>query len=280
MTLTTEKFDLNYASVTGTVYGVWGRGEDIFARISLDEDGATFTTARFAGGRVASKPISLHPGMKITAQGYLSQNEYKESLQHFVDDAKVRSALDLVASEDRAVWEALAFPRRNTILNVEAARIGETEFGRLNGGETTVEGIVSRVWEYPHASGIDLFARLAVYDEHTRAVEQNRDEHGRVYRSPHYVTICVDNGQVMGFPVSLSAKQRIRISGFLRERSYKTSLHEEILKLGKPEYVEMLQRVRDVERFSEISTTQRSLHVAAQSVVIYSYSGGSRPSRS
>lgn len=272
----TEKFDINSASIAGVVYGVWGRGEDIFARIALDEDGVAFATARFAGGQVAGKLISLHPGMKITAQGYLSQNEYKESLHHFMDDAKERSALDLVASEDRAAWEALAFPRRNTILNVTAARIGEIEFGRLNGGETTtVEGIVSRVWDYPHPSGVDLFARLAVYDEHTR-IEQNRDERGRVYRSPHYVTICIDNGQVMGFPIKLRAKQRMRVSGYLRERSYKTSLHEEILKLGKPEYVEMLQRVRDVERFSEISTTQRTLHVAAQSVVIYSYSGGSR----
>jgi hypothetical protein len=32
---------------------------------------------------------------------------------------------------------------------------------------TQVEGIVARVWEYRHDEGVDLFARIAVYDKHT-----------------------------------------------------------------------------------------------------------------
>jgi hypothetical protein len=144
-----------------------------------------------------------------------------------------------------------------------------------------VEGIVSRVWEYPRSGGVDVFARLAVYDEHTRVVDRHgRDDQGRSFRSPHYVTICAYDGRVSGYPVRLETKQRIRVVGPLRDRGRQVSLREELLRTGNPSVMDMLQRVRDLDRFGEASTLQQTLHIAAQSIVVYSHSGGSRRTNS
>ncbi len=83
-----------------------------------------------------------------------------------------------------------------------------------------IEGIVSRVWDLND----DVFARLAVYDEHTEVLEPGKD--GRLpRRQAHYVTLQFPGGRTAdGAPVSLNVKDHIRVTGHLRDAAYSESL--------------------------------------------------------
>lgn len=92
-----------------------------------------------------------------------------------------------------------------------------------------VEGIVTRVWDRKS----DVFARLAVYDERAEILEPAKD--GRLpRRQAHYVTLQFEGGKTAdGAPVSLADRDRVRVSGYLRDSAYSESLREFLRKARK-----------------------------------------------
>ncbi len=92
-----------------------------------------------------------------------------------------------------------------------------------------VEGLVTRVWDRKG----DVFARLAVYDERAEILEPAKD--GRLpRRQAHYVTLQFEGGKTAdGVPVSVTDKDRVRVSGYLRDSAYSESLREFLRKAQK-----------------------------------------------
>ncbi|MBV5322876.1 MAG: hypothetical protein JZU60_03480, partial [Ilumatobacteraceae bacterium] len=74
-----EQYDLNQVVVNGVIGSVWGKNNDVFARMSVslrgrlvenDEKFASHITLRFADGMIAGVPISIQPGDVLKIQGY------------------------------------------------------------------------------------------------------------------------------------------------------------------------------------------------------------------
>jgi hypothetical protein len=92
-----------------------------------------------------------------------------------------------------------------------------------------VEGLVTRVWDRKG----DVFARLAVYDERSEILEPSRDG-GLPRRQAHYVTLQFVAGKTAdGHPVSVTDRDRVRVSGYLRDSAYSESLREFLRKAQK-----------------------------------------------
>jgi hypothetical protein len=78
-----------------------------------------------------------------------------------------------------------------------------------------------------------VFARLAIYDERTEVLEPARDG-GLPRRQAHYATLqCIGGKTADGAPVSLSDKDHVRVSGFLRDAAYSESLRDFLRKAHK-----------------------------------------------
>ena len=291
-----EQFDLNLVILAGVIHSVWGRTADVFARIAVstrgelmekDDDSTSFVTLRFASGAVDGSPISVQPGDVVRVQGYLTHMDYNESLRKFLDDAHSMDFFDLVAPDDLQAWRSLTLRRHNAVMNVLSLAILDMNGKTVAcfGNETkpddpvnraSVEGIVARVWEYQHGNDVDLYTRLAVYDEHT-PVTKREGNFGRARRIAHYITVRFPAGKTStGSPVRLNNKTRIRVVGELRDKGQVVTLHEELLKTGLPIVAEMMQRVSNADRMSTITAHQESLHVLADALIVYSANGGSR----
>jgi hypothetical protein len=287
---TREQYDLNRIVVSGVIGSVWGRNNDVFARLALslrerlveNEDRfASHVTLRFGGGMIGGVPISIQPGDVLKIQGYLVHREYHETLRKFLDEANAMSFLDYVDPADLSAWRLLTLERRNGLVNALAMSLLDgngrliAHFGQpvqeksLNHAQ--VEGIVARVWEYRHNEGLDLFARIAVYDEHNPIDSNRAGNFGRARRAAHYITIRFPNGKTSsGATIRLQMKTRIRVVGELRDKSQIVTLRDELLKTGSSEVAAMMQRVTDPGQLSEIRNQQESLHVLANAVVVYS----------
>jgi hypothetical protein len=104
-----------------------------------------------------------------------------------------------------------------------------------------IEGIVTKVWD---RNG-DVFARLAIYDENAEVLEPPKKKGDLPKRQAHYVTLQFTDGKTDdGVPVSLSAKDHIRATGYLRDASYSESLTTFLRKAKQFERI----RDRDDER--------------------------------
>jgi len=285
-----EQFDLNQVVASGVIGSVWGKNNDVFARLALslrgrlvenDEAFASYITLRFADGMIAGVPISIQPGDVLKIQGYLVHREYHETLRKFLDEANAMTFLDHVDPADLPAWRALTLERRNGLVNALSMslldgngnlieHLGEP-MPEKSRNRAQVEGIVARVWEYRHAEGVDLFTRIAIYDEHTPVDSKRVGNFGRARRAAHYVTIRFQNGKTSsGAALRLQEKMRIRVVGELRDKAQTVTLRDELLKLGSSEVANMMQRVTDAGLLSEIKNLQESLHVLANAVIVYS----------
>jgi hypothetical protein len=285
-----EQFDLNQVVASGVIRSVWGKNNDVFARLALslrgklvetDDAFASYLTLRFADGMVGGQPISIQSGDVLKVQGYLVHREYQETLRKFLDEANAMSFLDYVAADDLPAWRLLTLERRNGLVNVRsmsqmdgngrlAAHFGEA-IREKSANRAQVEGIVARVWEYRHDEGVDLFARMAVYDEHTPVDSKRAGNFGRARRAAHYVTVRFANGRTSnGALIRLHQKMRLRVVGELRDKAQVVTLRDELLKLGSSEVAAMMQRVTDGGQLSEIKNHQESLHILASAAVVYS----------
>lgn len=303
-----ERFDINQATLTGRVQKLWGRGEDVFARLRVSRRGlvaedddaqSTYVTLRFPKGSANGASITLQPGDLICVQGYLTHTKFDETLRKFLDAAGAPEFFGRIPSEDLPLWRGISFKRFNTILNVLSLSPVKTEKPvldenrnkysdilessaapvRADVNKTLVEGVVAKIWEYRRNEGkaerIDIFARLAVYDDRTLIDEKMEGNFGRPRRKPHYVNVCFPSGKTSsGVPVKIVPKQRARVTGQLRDQGKPVSLHEALLGTGDATIMEAVQRLPDSDRLYEIRAQEESLHVLCDAVVIYAERGG------
>ena len=111
-----------------------------------------------------------------------------------------------------------------------------------------VEGIVTKVWD---RSG-DVFARLAIYDEQAEVLEPPKKKGDLPRRQAHYVTLQFTNGKTEdGAAVSLSAKDHVRVTGYLRDASYSESLSTF---LRKAKQFDRIQDRDDDRRVGRVAT--------------------------
>ena len=136
--------------------------------------------------------------------------------------------------------------------------------------KVTLEGIVAKVWEYPHSDGAHLFIRIASYDKYTPTVPGQGDRFGRPRRKPHYLTVKFIDGTVNGIPIKLEKKLRIRITGKMADQGGRSTLREELLDTGSEEVIALMGRLPNADKLSEISAQQSSVHVEAESLIVYS----------
>ncbi|MCJ7435852.1 MAG: hypothetical protein MUO77_20420, partial [Anaerolineales bacterium] len=168
-----EQYDLNLVVISGVIGSVWGKNNDVFARLALslrgrlienDDAFASYVTLRFADGMIGGTPISIQPGDVLKIQGYLVHREYHETLRKFLDEANAMSFLDHVDPADLPAWRALTLERRNGLVNALSMSLLDgngnliQHFGEpiheKSRNRAQVEGIVARVWEYRQDDGV------------------------------------------------------------------------------------------------------------------------------
>ena len=282
-----ERFDLNSVVVAGTVQKLWGRGEDVFARLRVSTRGkieetdskfVSYVNLRFPEGEVQGNPVSLSPGVQVRIAGFLTHTSYHERILKFLDTSGAKNFLENVPEEDLAAWRNINFLRRNAMLNVLGIHwIGsDAEFGKGKLAESkennnvSLEGIVARIWEYRYKEGVHIFARLACYDKWTPTVPGKADHFGRPRRKPHYLTIKLPDGKAGGVPMKLEKKMRVRVIGKIADQGERISLREKLLDMGSESVIQLMARLPNAGKLSEISAYQMSLHIEAEALVVYS----------
>jgi len=276
-----EQFDLNIATVAGTIMKLWGRNRDVFLRLRVSLRGdvqetedaqSCYVTIRIPDGMIGGKLVSLQPGITIRVDGYITHANYDETLRRFLNVASGESFLEKnVAEEDLDAWRGIQFKRQNAVLN--AIKI-EPVGGKKEQDELVniadLEGVIARKWEYPRDKGIDQFIRIAVYDEFAPIREDKKGNFGRPYRQPHYVNVLLPEGKTSdGVEIKVKTKQRIRIRGEFRDQGRKVTLRDALVALGSSDVVEMMGRVVNPEVMDDIAAQQESLHILANAVIVY-----------
>ena len=279
-----EQFDLNTATVAGTIIRLWGRSGDVFARLRVSLRGemretedahSVYINVRIPNGMVGNTPVTLQPEDVVLVKGYITHANYDETLRKFLSVAGELPFLDNnIPADDLNAWRSIQFKRQNAVINaieltpVIEANKKKNKIESLN--FIDLEGVVARMWEYTRDGEVDLFLRIAVYDEWTTVSGEKKGNFGRPFRQPHYVNVLLPGGKTaQGKPVSAKTKQRIRVRGELRDKGQRVTLHESLMMLGSSEIAEMMGRVINAEKMSEISVQQESLHVLANAVIVY-----------
>lgn len=279
-----EQFDLNSVVLAGRIIRLWGRAGDVYARLRVSNRGvlaedndlqSTYVTLRFPQGAVRGKPITLGEDELVRVSGYLTQHRIEVSLRRFLDAAGEANFLQSVPSEDVPAWRAITFQRNSNVLNVLSLRLLEGAQGPEADDEegsasnavnhAVLEGIVARRWDYPRNGGAERFVRLAIYDRFTRTAKEE-GRRGLPRRLAHYVNVLLPEDE----RINPQPKQRMRVSGSLRDRGHRVTLHKALLSIGKSEVVELIQRLPDASRLHTISAQWESLHVQAEAVIVYS----------
>lgn len=276
-----EQFDLNIATVAGTIMKLWGRNRDVFLRLRVSLRGdvqetedaqSCYVTIRIPDGMIGGKLVSLQPGITVRVEGYITHANYEETLRRFLNVADAESFLEKnIPQEDLEAWRSIRFNRQNAVLN--AVKIEPTVMKKDQEEPVNIadlEGVVARKWEYPRDKGIDQFIRIAVYDEYAPIREDKKGNFGRPYRQPHYVNVLLPDGKTSdGVEIKVKAKQRIRVRGEFRDQGRKVTLHDALMSLGSTDIVEIMGRVVNSEVMGDIATQQESLHVLANAVIVY-----------
>lgn len=277
-----EQFDLNTATVAGTIIRLWGRSGDVFARLRVslrgelhetDDAKSVYINIRIPNGMINNQPITLQSQETIQVKGYITHASYDETLRKFLQAAGESNFLDEnIPVEDLEAWRMIQFKRQNAVLNaVELISITDRNKPKDNVVNfIDLEGIVVKTWEYQRDGAVDIFMRMAVYDEWTTIAREKKGNFGRPFRQPHYINILLPAGSTsQGKPVNAKIKQRIRVRGELRDKGHHVTLHESLLALGSTEIAAMMGRVINAERMQEIVVQQESLHVLAKAVIVY-----------
>jgi hypothetical protein len=277
-----EQFDLNIATVAGTVMKLWGRNRDVFLRLRVSLRGnvqetedtqSCYVTIRIPDGMIGGKLVTLQPGVLVRVEGYLTHANYEETIRRFLSVAGGDNFLERnVPSEDLEAWRSIQFSRQNAILNALKIEMIKKEHVSQDGCANIVdiEGVIARKWEYPRDQGIDQFVRIAVYDEYAPVSEGKKGNFGRPYRQPHYVNILLANGKTAdGVEIKVAKKQRIRIRGEFRDQGRKVSLRDALMSIGSGHVAELMSRVIDPETMNEIVIQHESLHILANAVIVY-----------
>jgi hypothetical protein len=281
---------MNNVTVAGVLQKLWGRGRDVFARLRVSQRGllaepedvhACYVTLRFPEGSVGGKPVTLQPNATVRVNGFLTHTEIDETIRKFLEAAGVPDLLNDVPPEDLDAWREIGFRRRSAVLNVLSLAMLDTEGQVLEAAgqgdemsldilnQAALEGVIAQTWEYQRNGGVDRFARLAVYDCHTRT-EDREGNFGRPRRKPHYITVLFPAGKTTGgHEVQVSEKSRIRVVGELHDLGQRVTLHDALTRTGKSHIMELIQRLHGAERLHDISTQWETIHVRAGAVIVY-----------
>jgi len=268
-----EQFDINQVHLAGKITRVWGRADDVYARLCVSNRGllveeddaqATYVTLRLPQGAVAGNPVTLGAGDIVQISGFLTQHQIEVSLRRFLDAAGEADFIESVPPQDADAWHAVVFRRSSNVLNLRSIRpVGrEAQVERVN--HVVLEGIVARRWDYPRNGQVDRFVRLAIYDRWTRTLN-GQSRRGLPRRLAHYVNVLLAEG--LKEP---KLKQRLRVTGVLRDRGRRVTLHEALLGTGRAEIADLIRRLPDAGRLHTISAQWESLHVQAEAVILYS----------
>ncbi len=148
---------------------------------------------------------------------------------------------------------------------------GRTERFHVNAVE--VEGIVVKVWtrsaarrngQADDSASPDVYARLAIYDRQAEELPSHNGDGGGHHdlprRQAHYVTIHLPRGRAHdGVPVSLSAKDKVRVTGFIREVPYRESLRHILVR------AKQIDRIQDGD--DEIMVQRIATYVVVQTLM-------------
>jgi len=205
-----EQFHANSAEIMGIVQRLWLEGDTVLCR--LQPDGQTnLITLNFPQAATALN-LSLAPGLRLHARGYLRDFEVRETLAEVLG----REWPALIQPGDEAI------SARHTVINLIVESVEAVPAVAIAVNTATIGGVVARVWRLPRQA--DLFASLAVYDAHTDIVQPNGD---RPKRQAHYTRIVFPNGVTAdGLDVCLVEKQTVLVTGPLRGDTYSERLAE------------------------------------------------------
>lgn len=276
-----EQFDLNHATVAGTIMKLWGRNRDVFLRLRVSLRGdvqetedaqSCYVTIRIPDGMIGGKLVSLQPGIVVRVEGYITHANYEETLRRFLTVAEGEGFLEKnIPQDELEAWRAIQFRRQNAVLNalkIEPVEVKKDRSEVVNIAD--LEGVIARKWEYPRDKGVDQFIRVAVYDEFAPVKEDKKGNFGRPYRQPHYVNVLLPEGKTSdGVEIKVKTKQRIRVRGEFRDQGRKVTLRSALVSLGSSDIVEMMGRVVNPEAMDDIAAQQESLHVLANAVIVY-----------
>jgi len=256
----------------------------VFARLRVSLRGeiretedahSVYINVRIPNGMIGNTLVTLQSEDVVLVKGYVTHANYDEMLRKFLSVAGELTFLDNnIPAEDLNVWRSIQFKRQNAVINVvELTPVieGNKKKNKIESlNFIDLEGVVARTWEYKRDGEADLFLRIAVYDEWTTVSGEKKGNFGRPFRQPHYVNVLLPGGKTtQGKPVSAKTKQRIRVRGELRDKGQRVTLHESLMMLGSSEIAEMMGRVINAEKMSEITIQQESLHVLANAVIVY-----------
>jgi len=231
---------------------------------------------------VQDSPVTLTAENVVRVTGYATHTSYYETLRNFLSEAGESSFFDSnVPADDLDAWRSIQFQRQNAIVNVTGLEIVQLDVdqGRKQKKKDAsnevvnfvdLEGIVAARWEYPRSGGVDLFVRIAVYDEHAPISEGKQGNFGRPIRIPHYINVLFPGGKTsQGNVINAQKKQRLRVRGEFRDRGRITTLYENLVAIGSTDVIDLMQKIKDPDTLKQITAQNESLHVLANAVVVY-----------
>ncbi|MEA3350386.1 MAG: hypothetical protein U9Q82_07190 [Chloroflexota bacterium] len=268
-----EHFDINRVQISGDVQKIWDWDDDIFFKLAFreEEDGnPRYVTMRLAGGMIGGELVSLQPDDAVTVTGYLADSPHTETLSHFLESANRSNYLQEVSDPEE--WKRVRIKRVATRVNVTELRLNGSRLkdhsAKLNVStmlnKVQIQGVCVRAWK----GGKDRFARLAVYDEHTKIIGHNPKK-GLPRRKPHYITVRFIDGAVDGKPIRPQKKGRMRVSGSIHINFYRQSLHNVLLRTHKTKLLEGIA----IDAVRAIGAVRTSLYVIAESAITYGSRG-------
>ena len=257
--LSTERFDANQVELSGVITRIWARHGDVFARLDTssslkDDPGALLrSTLCFPAGLVDGQEVSLLKGDGLHLTGHLEDLPGEETLHDFLLKAGELAQLETYPELGQLAGRAR---RAMTCVIPDTLQIVHPN-APLNA--VRIEGVVAKAWEYDG----HRFVRLAVYDRHTRLTGQP-GKNGRPRRTPHYVSVLFEAGQVAGRPVVLKVRDRCRIGGLLVDRPYSESLRTFLLDSHQADALAELPNSDDL---ADIRIRRSSVCVLAQTLI-------------
>ena len=207
-----EQFDINQVEVAGTIKKIWSHGDlDIWLRLEIPNDEHTRRiTLRIPEGMIAGEMIPLQSSEVIAVGGILVNSPWEELLTKFLENADIPQ--ERIAELNINGREIKRMSTRVDALMLEKLeRLPEEPLKDVH-----IQGLVINTWTY---SG-NHYARLAVYDEHTKIIKYSQPF---PKREAHYVTVQSQT--------ALKEKRKIRGQGQIVVRLYRESVSEVVQKM-------------------------------------------------
>jgi len=135
-------------------------------------------------------------------------------------------------------------------------KFGFTE--QFHANTVELEGIITKIWK----RGEDVFARVATYDEHAEILEPPKN--GELpKRQAHYSSLMILGGKTAdGNPVSLNTKDKVKVTGYIRDVSYSESLRDFLRK------ARLVKRIEDDD--DDVRVGRTATYVVVESLIRFS----------